>query len=79
VALVHWAPGTRFQPHGHPGGEEIRVLEGVFEDEHGTDPAGRWLPNPPGSVHRPWSESGCTISVKTGQLPATLGPDGSEA
>ena len=20
VALVRWAPGTRFQPHGHPGG-----------------------------------------------------------
>ena len=21
VALVRWAPGTVFQPHGHPGGE----------------------------------------------------------
>ena len=26
----------------------------------------------PGSVHRPWSELGCTIWVKTGHLPATL-------
>ena len=79
VALVRWAPGTVFQPHGHPGGEEIFVLDGVFQDEHGSYPAGSWLRNPPGSVHRPWSEAGCTIWVKTGHLPATPGPDGSEA
>ncbi|MFQ6538237.1 MULTISPECIES: cupin domain-containing protein [Aphanothece] len=76
VALVRWAPGTVFQPHGHPGGEEIYVLEGVFQDEQGTYPAGSWLRNPPGSAHRPWSEAGCTIWVKTGHLPSTLGPDG---
>ncbi|MCP9928811.1 cupin domain-containing protein [Cyanobium sp. CH-040] len=79
VALVRWAPGTRFQPHAHPGGEEILVLDGVFQDEQGSYAAGCWLRNPPGSVHRPWSEAGCTIWVKTGHLPATLGPDGSEA
>ena len=79
VALVRWAPGTVFQPHSHPGGEEIVVLDGVFQDEHGTYPAGSWLRNPPGSVHRSWSEAGCTIWVKTGHLPASLGPDGSEA
>ncbi len=78
VALVRWAPGTVFQPHSHPGGEEIVVLAGVFQDEHGTYRAGSWLRSPPGSVHRPWSEDGCTIWVKTGHLPATLGPDGSE-
>jgi anti-sigma factor ChrR (cupin superfamily) len=76
VALVRWAPGTRFQPHRHPGGEEIFVLDGVFQDEHGSYPAGSWLRNPPGSVHRPWSETGCTIWVKTGHLPAVLGSDG---
>lgn len=77
VALVRWAPGTRFQPHSHPGGEEILVLDGVFQDEHGRYPAGSWLRNPPGSVHGPWSDSGCTIWVKTGHLPISLGPDGS--
>ncbi|MFM8524776.1 MAG: cupin domain-containing protein [Cyanobacteriota bacterium] len=77
VALVRWAPGTVFQPHAHPGGEEILVLEGVFQDEHGHYPAGSWLRNAPGSVHRPWSEIGCTIWVKTGHLPATIGPAGS--
>jgi len=79
VALVRWAPGTKFQPHSHPGGEEILVLEGVFQDDQGTYPAGSWLRNPPGSVHRPWSEAGCTIWVKTGHLPASQGPDGGEA
>ena len=68
VALVRWAPGTRFQLHGHPGGEEIFVLDGVFQDEQGTYPAGSWLRNPNGSHHRPWSEAGCTIWVKTGHL-----------
>ena len=74
VALVRWAPGTVFHPHGHPGGEEILVLEGLFQDEQGSYPAGTWLRNPPGSGHRPWSDEGCTIWVKTGHLPATLGP-----
>lgn len=77
VALVRWAPGTVFQPHGHPGGEEVFVLEGLFQDEHGDYPTGTWLRNPPGSVHHPWSEQGCTIWVKTGHLPAPCGPDGS--
>ena len=76
VALVRWAPGTHFQPHGHRGGEEILVLEGVFQDEFGDYPAGTWLRNPPGSVHRPWSDAGCTIWVKTGHLPETVGVAG---
>jgi len=76
VALVRWAPGTHFQAHCHPGGEEIFVIDGVFQDEHGTHPACSWLRNPPGSVHRPWSDAGCTIWVKTGHLPATISPFG---
>jgi anti-sigma factor ChrR (cupin superfamily) len=74
-----WVPGTVFHPHGHAGGEEIFVLDGVFQDEHGSYPAGSWLRNPPGSTHRPWSEAGCTIWVKTGHLPSSIGPDGSPA
>jgi anti-sigma factor ChrR (cupin superfamily) len=79
VALVRWAPGTAFPAHGHPGGEEILVLEGVFQDDQGSYGTGSWLRNPPGSQHRPWSDAGCTIWVKTGHLPATLGSDGSPA
>ncbi|HSD33407.1 MAG TPA: cupin domain-containing protein [Gemmatimonadales bacterium] len=29
VALVRWAPSTRFRRHRHWGGEEILVLDGV--------------------------------------------------
>lgn len=68
VALVKWAPGTNFQRHQHLGGEEIFVLDGVFEDEYGTYPKGTWLRNPPGSTHEPFSREGCSIYVKTGHL-----------
>ena len=79
TSIVRYGPGSRFERHVHGGGGKILVRDGVFGDEHGSYPAGSWLRNPPGSVHRPWSEVGCTIWVKTGHLPATLGPDGSEA
>ncbi|MEM8696206.1 MAG: cupin domain-containing protein [Pseudomonadota bacterium] len=69
VALVRWEPGTRFANHRHWGGEEILVLEGVFQDEHGDYPAGSWLRSPHLSNHMPFSEEGCLIYVKTGHLP----------
>jgi anti-sigma factor ChrR (cupin superfamily) len=68
VALVRWAPGTRFQPHTHWGGEEIFVIEGVFSDEYGDYPAGTWIRSPHMSVHNPFSNSGCLIYVKVGHL-----------
>ncbi len=68
VALVKWEPGTVFQRHSHWGGEEIYVIEGVFEDEFGTYPQGTWIRNPHGSVHTPFSKEGCLIYVKTGHL-----------
>jgi anti-sigma factor ChrR (cupin superfamily) len=68
AALVRWAPGTRFNPHRHYGGEEIYVLDGVFEDEYGRYPSGTWLRSPHLSEHCPFSIEGCTILVKTGHL-----------
>jgi anti-sigma factor ChrR (cupin superfamily) len=68
TALVRWAPGTYFNPHRHFGGEEIFVIEGVFEDEHGRYPQGSWLRSPHMSAHKPFSVEGCTILVKTGHL-----------
>ena len=68
VALVRWAPGTRFAMHQHGGGEEIFVLDGVFEDEHGRYPQGSWLRSPDRSSHTPFSDEGCLIYVKTGHL-----------
>ncbi len=66
--LVHWAPQTYFNPHKHYGGEEIFVVDGVFEDEHGCYPAGSWIRSPHMSLHQPFSKEGCTIFVKTGHL-----------
>jgi anti-sigma factor ChrR (cupin superfamily) len=68
TALVRWAPGTFFNPHRHYGGEEIFVVEGVFEDEHGRYRAGSWLRSPHLSQHQPFSRNGCLILVKTGHL-----------
>lgn len=69
TALVRWEPGTQFEQHRHFGGEEIFVVEGVFEDEHQAYPAGTWLRSPHLSVHQPFSTRGCLILVKTGHLP----------
>lgn len=70
TAMVRWAPGTFFNPHRHYGGEEIYVVDGVFEDEYGRYPAGTWMRSPHLSVHQPFSREGCLIFVKTGHLPA---------
>ena len=66
VALVRWASGTKFTSHSHWGGEEIFVIEGTFQDEHGDYPAGSWIRSPHMSRHTPWSDEGCLIYVKTG-------------
>jgi len=66
--LVRWAPQTYFNPHRHHGGEEIYVVRGVFEDEHGVYPEGSWIRSPHMSLHQPFSKEGCTIFVKTGHL-----------
>jgi anti-sigma factor ChrR (cupin superfamily) len=68
TALVRWAPGTFFTHHRHWGGEEIYVLDGVFEDEHGRYETGTWIRSPHLSTHQPFSIEGCTILVRTGHL-----------
>lgn len=68
TALVRWAPDTYFNAHRHYGGEEILVVDGVFEDEHGRYPTGSWIRGPHLSQHQPFSREGCIILVKTGHL-----------
>jgi len=69
TALVRWAPNTIFNPHVHPGGEEIFVLQGVFHDEYGSYPAGSWIRSPRYSKHAPFTKAeGALIYVKTGHL-----------
>jgi anti-sigma factor ChrR (cupin superfamily) len=68
VRLVRLAPGTRVPAREEPGGEEILVLAGAFEDEQGRYRKGTWLRNPAGSGHGAFSPGGCTLYVKTGHL-----------
>ena len=68
TSIVRYAPKSRFSPHTHGGGEEVVVLDGVFQDEHGDYPAGSYVRNPPTSRHTPGSEPGCTLFVKLWQF-----------
>ena len=69
VALVRWAADTPPNPHLHPGGEEVFVLEGCISDEFDDYPAGTWLRNPPGSEHAPFTRSeGALLYLKAGHL-----------
>ncbi len=68
TSIVRYAPGSRFAPHVHGGGEEFIVLEGVFQDEHADYPAGSYVRNPPTTHHTPRSDAGCTIFVKLWQF-----------
>jgi len=69
IALVKWPRGERFQPHRHFGGEEVLVLSGEFQDEHGRYPTNTWIRSPHMSEHYPFVEEETIILVKTGHLP----------
>jgi len=68
TSVVRYAPGSLFPRHTHGGGEEILVLKGIFQDEHGDYPAGTYFRNPPGTSHVPASKDGCTIFVRLWQF-----------
>ena len=68
TSVVRYDAKSAFPAHGHPQGEEILVLEGVFSDEHGDYPAGTFLLNPSGFSHAPFSKDGCVIFVKLCQF-----------
>lgn len=68
TSLVRFAPGSAFPFHVHGGGEEVFVLDGIFEDEHGTYPAGTYLRDPVGTSHTPFTKGGCVLFVKLWQF-----------
>lgn len=68
TSIVRYAAGSHFPGHGHPRGEEILVLSGVFSEDDAHYPAGWYLRNPPGSSHRPFSGEGAVIFVKLRQM-----------
>lgn len=69
MALVKWAVGTRFKQHRHFGGEEVFVLDAVFQDEHASYPTGSSIRSPHWSSQQAFSDQGCILLVKTGHLP----------
>ena len=68
TSIVRYAPGSAFPAHGHTGGEEILVLQGTFQDEHGDYPQGSYFRNPPGTSHSPAAAQGCVIFVRLWQF-----------
>lgn len=68
TSIVKYEANSSFSEHGHPFGEEIFVLEGVFSDHTGDYEAGSYIRNPPGFVHQPYSEQGCILFVKLHQF-----------
>jgi anti-sigma factor ChrR (cupin superfamily) len=70
TSIVRYDPGAAFSSHGHPKGEEILVLQGVFSDQTGDFPAGTYFRNPEGFSHAPFSHDGCLILVKLYQFQA---------
>lgn len=67
--VSRFSPGARIPHHGHPGGEELFILEGEVCDELGAYPAGTWVRQPHGSEHAPFSEKGAMVLVRRGYLP----------
>ena len=68
TSIVRYEAGASFAAHGHPLGEEILVINGVFSDENGDYPSGTYLRNPPGYSHSPYSSDGCELLVKLHQF-----------
>lgn len=68
TSIVRYAAGSCFPAHVHPGGEEILVLSGSISDGVATYGAGCYLRNPPGSAHRPCSDTGALLFVKLWQM-----------
>lgn len=69
TCLQRWAAGSQCDHLVGPGGAEILVISGAFEDEHGRHGPGSWLRLPEGHRHLPSSPQGGTLWLKTGHLP----------
>ena len=69
VQVQRWAPGACPGTVAYEDGVEIFVLEGAFEDEHGSYEKHSWLRLPVRAAHTPVSPNGCELYVKSGALP----------
>ncbi len=51
--------------HRHTDFEWVYIAKGVLQDEFGSYPSGTLKINPKGSIHKSYSEKGCTLIVFT--------------
>ena len=72
-ALLRYAPGAVLPVHRHAGFEQIQVLEGYQEDDHGRYGKGTVVINSPGSRHSVSCPEGCIVFV-TWELPVEFEP-----
>jgi anti-sigma factor ChrR (cupin superfamily) len=70
MRLERWKAGSLTGPRRYPGGVEILVLKGRFNDEQGDYQCHDWLRLPAGARHCPASQTGCTLYIKEGGLAA---------
>ena len=63
TTLVKFEAGCSFDHHGHPFGEELLILSGVFSDDSGNFNKGSYVRNPDGYHHAPWTNEGCELLV----------------
>ena len=66
TSIVRYDAGASFPEHGHPLGEEILVLDGIFSDESGDYSAGTYFRKPHMGQHTPFVEAETLIWVKAG-------------
>jgi len=66
MRLEQWDPDTAAAERDWPGGLELFVISGAFEDEQGRHGAGCWLRLPPGGRHCAGSREGCELYIKEG-------------
>jgi anti-sigma factor ChrR (cupin superfamily) len=62
--MVRLGAGTELPRVEIPNGEEIFVVSGSFQDEHGTHGPETWVRYPPHSKHTPRSTAGCELLVR---------------
>ena len=63
-SLERWDAGSDLGAVSYDQGAELFVIQGEFHDEVDRYVKGSWLRMPPGSMHHPSSESGCTVYIK---------------
>ena len=68
MRLERWTPGASRLRLGHPGSEEILVLDGDLGDEEGVYGPGGWLRYPAGDAGALRSDAGCRLYVRVGGL-----------